>query len=377
MKVCYYSSLVSERLYKKLYTKKEKPGMQAQTFNRLIVEGLIKNNIFVKCFSVIPTSKELFDLNYLNEKSEHFFKYYKVFNFPIIKDVYILLKSYFQTLYNLNIDKEIVCVIDVLCSTSGLGASLACKHLKKDCIGIVTDLPEFLTSNKLYINMVYKTIKNCNKYIFLTQPMNNLLNKNNKPYQIVEGLCIENDFKTNNREKVFMYAGSLDKVNGISTLIEAFLQVDTNFQLHIYGSGDYEEQINKISKEKTNIKFFGLVDRDIILEKIKNVYFLINPRSTSNEMVKYSFPSKNMEYLASGTPFLCTKLPCIPSDYLEYINLFENDDVEGIKKGLEKALNVDYSTLVSKAEKGKEFIIKNKNNISQTKKIINLIGDKI
>ena len=177
------------------------------------------------------------------------------------------------------------------------------------------------------------------------------------------------------RNKSFVYAGSIDKLNGIDVLVKAFKDIDTDYELHIYGSGDYENELNETIKTHQNIKYFGVVTHNQIQEIIQNASFLVNPRDTTNEMVKYSFPSKNMEYLASGTPFLCTKLPCLPSEYYEYLNLFEFDDVIGVKKGIESVLNQNYLDLLDKAKKGQLFMLENKNNQAQTKKILSLIKE--
>ncbi len=374
MKIHYYSYLIRESLYKKLYKKKEKPGMQAQVFNKLIVDGLIKNNVEVKCFSTIPTSKALFDETFLQVTNDKLFKYFKVINIPVIKDLYIFFHTYFYCLKEAKQDNSIVYACDVLCPTSSLAMSLAAKKLNKQCIGIVTDIPELFETNNLFVKMVNKTIQNCSDYIFLTKPMNNYLNKENKPYKIIEGMCEVTEINTNIvREKVFMYAGSIDKVNGINNLVGAFKNIITDYELHIYGDGDYQNELEEICKKHPNIKFFGLTTHSEILNKIKNVSFLINPRGIDNPMVKYSFPSKNMEYMASGTPFLCTKLPCMDEEYFNYINLFENDNIQGIKEGIEKVLKENYDVLLHKAKQGQKFILENKNNKAQTQKILELV----
>ena len=87
-----------------------------------------------------------------------------------------------------NKDLSIIC--DVLSVTNSLGASLACKSLNRTCVGIVTDMPEFLESDDLYIKLVHKVISNCSDYIFLTEAMNQRLNPTKKPYKIIEGISL-------------------------------------------------------------------------------------------------------------------------------------------------------------------------------------------
>ena len=55
-----------------------------------------------------------------------------------------------------------------------------------------------------------------------------------------------------------------------------------------------------------------------VAEELKAT-LLVNPRPTTEEFTIYSFPSKNMEYMASGTPLLTTKLPGMPEEYHQYV----------------------------------------------------------
>lgn len=59
MKINFISNLISEELFKKLYTLPIKPGQQVQKFNKLIVKGLLANGVNVKCFSSPPVSKQI------------------------------------------------------------------------------------------------------------------------------------------------------------------------------------------------------------------------------------------------------------------------------------------------------------------------------
>lgn len=100
MRINYYSALISEKLLETLY-KNKKPGLQAQVFNRLIVDGLIENNVRITCYSNIPTSKELINKIFMKVENELYFKYYPIINIPILKDLFILLNTYFKTIKDL------------------------------------------------------------------------------------------------------------------------------------------------------------------------------------------------------------------------------------------------------------------------------------
>ena len=103
------------------------------------------------------------------------------------------------------------------------------------------------------------------------------------------------------------------------------------------------------------------------------VTLLINPRPTNEEYTKYSFPSKNMEYMVSGTPILTTKLPGMPKEYYKHVYLIEEENVDGLKNILIDILNKPVEELYKFGNGAKEFVLNKKSNIMQAKKIINMI----
>ena len=80
-----------------------------------------------------------------------------------------------------------------------------------------------------------------------------------------------------------------------------------------------------------------------------------------------------MEYMLSGTPLLTTNLPAMPKEYKKYIYIIENETIEGIRKKIEEILELNSEELLEKGKNAREFVIKNKNNVIQCKKIIKFI----
>lgn len=73
-----------------------------------------------------------------------------------------------------------------------------------------------------------------------------------------------------------------------------------------------------------------LAKSDISLLQVK-CDVLVNPRSNNDEFTKYSFPSKTMEYLLSGSKVVMYPLSGIPQEYFEFITVVEGDSVEDLK----------------------------------------------
>ena len=96
------------------------------------------------------------------------------------------------------------------------------------------------------------------------------------------------------------------------------------------------------------IDYKGQVPPDIAKEIIDNASVLVNPRPNDSEYTKYSFPSKNIEYLMSGKAVVAYMLDGMPERYSEFIYKINSKD--SIKDALLSALNSDNT------EKYKAFI---------------------
>lgn len=387
MNFLYVSCLCSRNIYMKLFNNsKAKPGQQVQKYHRLMAEGLAKNEgVKVKTITALPITRDTNSDLIVNLKDDHannvYYKYLTIINLPILKNIFIIINSFFKTLMECIKVRDTVIICDVLNVSVTMGALIASKITKNKSVAIVTDIPIYLSNaNNIKVKINNLLINSFDRYVLMTTNMNEVINKKNKPYTVIEGLVDINMTNKDNKiekkyeKKVCIYAGGLQKIYGIKYLCEAFIKANVkNSELHIYGNGDFEDELRKLVIEHKNIKYFGVKNNeDVVEEQLKSV-LLINPRPTNEEYTKYSFPSKNMEYMVSGTPILTTKLPGMPEEYYEYIYTINDETVDGLADDLSDLLNKSNEELYIKGKKAKEFVLKNKNNIIQAKKIIELI----
>ena len=212
----------------------------------------------------------------------------------------------------------------------------------------------------------------------LSEQMKKRLNPK-KPAIVLEG-HVDSDLKmaVNSIEgkypqKVCLYAGSLHRKNGIEKLVKAFSAADIKgAELHIYGDGDYAEEL-KASNNK-HVKYFGKAPNSIVVDEEVKATLLINPRPTDAEFTKYSFPSKNLEYMASGTPLLTTRLPGMPKEHFEYVYLFDDETVEGMSRTLKEVLSKPERELHQKGMDAKQYVMEGKTEKAQAKKILEMTG---
>lgn len=171
-----------------------------------------------------------------------------------------------------------------------------------------------------------------------------------------------------------MYAGGVYEKYGVKTLVEAFLKLKRNdIELHIFGEGSYTGELELISRNNPKVKYMGCVTPDKVVEYEKRALLLVNPRPTNETFSKFSFPSKTMEYLLSGTAVVSTKLPGIPEEYFDYMFSFDSDDRDSIFDKLNELLNFSNIELIDKGKLAHDFVLQNKNNVIMTSKIINLM----
>lgn len=260
------------------------------------------------------------------------------------------------------------------------------KYPQVKIISIIADLPEYMSMSTSPIVQVLKkidwkiikyNIQAISGFVFLSPYMKEKLPIGDKPWIQVEGIFNakdENIQEASEKGNYIFYSGALYEKYGVNDLVNAFnLIQDTNVELWLCGYGESESFIKKSQKQNPRIKFLGILDRDKVLDLQKNARLLINPRHSTEEFTRYSFPSKTMEYLVSGTPVLMSRLACIPSNYDDYLFYFDDESVEGFAKKIDEVLRMDSTQLNSIGRLARKFILTKKNPIVQCQRIVDFV----
>lgn len=393
MKILYISTVCSPKILDEIFkTSKIKPGQAAQKFHRLLVEGFCKHNTLctIDVLSALPVTTSSHEKKWWNIKKEIYktasFQYIPFLNFNFIKHIFVFIITFFKVLFwriNNWQEKRIV-ICDILNNGIVWSTFIACKLSRQKMVVLVTDLPTMVFTNNEVIKLsLYKRIilnisnfvmYNFDYYILLTHQMNEMVNPNNKPFLIIEGLVdteIEVSTLLKNKKKIILYAGALYEKFGVKKLMKAFTLINNNeLELHLYGSGDLDKSILKYCNDDTRIKFFGVVKNEYIVNKLTEASLLVNPRPSFEKFTKYSFPSKNMEYMVSGTPLLTSKLQGMPIEYYDYVYLFEDETISGMAITIEQILLKSSDELISFGLNAQKFVLNQKSNEIQAKKIL-------
>lgn len=332
--------------------------------------------------STFPSVKKLFFKGKTyppNEGGQNGIILLRCINFPILKyffrifDLLIILSR-----INLNDTRVILYAID---SPTLIAVRLAKKRSTQTCL-IVPDLPFYMRGTKSLIYRISKCIesiilnwayKAVDKYVLLSKHMKEKLPIGDKPWMLMEGIYIDegnNKPVERNNKTVFLYTGNLGFRTGVMELIQAFkLFEGSQYELWIRGNGAAENAIIDMQKEDSRIKYISPLPKEELIALQKKASFLVNPVPPSQEFTKYFFPSKTMEYLASGTPTIMYRLDCLPDEYLEHVFLFEGESVDCMYKSLKYYSSLDPLMLKQKGEKASVFIKEKKNAFVQAQRI--------
>jgi hypothetical protein len=347
-----------------------------------MAEGFALNGCEVISLGVVPVNRNV-NRRFISlpegELNGVKYRHLKTINLPLIKQLLNAINVYFGVI-KLCDKKNSFVICDGLSYLASKAAVLACRLKKIKSVGIITDLPEFLASSDRAVKRYKKLFDEFSAYVVLTEEMAIKLGYLDRHYVILEGQVDSLEEREPLKQKYFskkivMYAGIVQKLYGLQLLVEGFIKANLeNYELHIYGNGDYAEEIDRISEIHKNVRHFPSQPNSTIVEKEKEAYLLVNPRPTSEEYTKYSFPSKNMEYMVSGTAVLTTALPGMPEEYKKHVYLIEDESVEGISNAFKNIAKLSDEEVVNKGRLAREFVLSEKNNKIQTEKIIELIN---
>ena len=382
MHIIYAVSTCSDETYRKLFeSAAHKPAFQSQKYHRLLIEGLAAHAP-VDVAAALPVNREVLHQRMLRLPREEAggaaYHYATAYRNPLSK--YLLGgMDIYRTVSKLARPDSVV-FVDCLNCTTALFAQLAARRKGLRCVGIITDLPDMLGFNSLYRKLCNRVIAECTDYVLLTEAMNGRVNPKGKPYVVLEGHA---DIAMAQRRplpkrspRTCLYAGSVRKIYGLDRLVEGFLLADLpDTQLLIYGPGDYVPELQALAQKDSRIVYGGMLLSGQVVEEEMKASLLVNPRPTDEEYVQYSFPSKTMEYMASGTPVLTTDLPGMPREYLPYINLIREETPQGIAKALTEVFAQPEEALLAQGQRARAFVLEQRNNIIQAKKILTMLED--
>lgn len=397
MNLLIISNTCSLQKYQYIFETREKKYIDpSQKFFYQLFEGTSNNKNFktITYISSLPISasvhkKKKWDRE-IEKKGKFKFIYHKFINRKII----CFFASYYYIKKEINIwQKKNKNDGFIIVDGTNLVQMLALLHSRKKVkkVALVTDVPNMITVighkkiskiryffQLIYDNFTLKVVNKFDGYIFLTESMNELLNPQKKPYIVIEGsVDTSKVYKQKQPTDTFnvVYAGGLYKSFGIDKLINSFSRFEENdkIKLFLYGNGPIVENYSKQDYINDKVQYMGVVSSDEIVKIEAEADLLINPRPSNLEFTKYSFPSKTLEYMSSGTAFLTTKLKGIGKEYFKYLLVIDDETEYGIYKSIRNAYLMEQKELNELGSKAKQFVETQKNSYHQCVRLYNFL----
>lgn len=391
----FVGSLFPNELNEQIYMEsKGRIDNAANTFQWAFIDGFEKNGYPIKIITLPGVGT--FPLHY---KGLHI-KQISFSHAELVRDISLsfctlpiigLISRYFSLKKQLN--KELTKNDVIIVYSLKSAFLLACWKMKRlypnlcVCV-IVPDLPNFMSESK---NPIYRflkkidsyiineTLKIVNSFVVLSDAMVEVLNVGSRQWVRIEGIYSEQENISVEKQSnfVFAYTGTLDVRYGILNLIKSFMKLKgENFRLWICGKGNAEKYLKQCCGEDDRIRYWGQLKRSDVIRMQREVTVLVNPRTAESEYTKYSFPSKTMEYMGSGTPCIMYDLPSLPREYKKYLFLVDSDGDDALLEKMLEVSHISRSELNLKGESARYFVQKYKSAQAQVSKVIAMLTNK-
>jgi glycosyltransferase involved in cell wall biosynthesis len=228
--------------------------------------------------------------------------------------------------------------------------------------------------NTIYTNEMAKKLKSCNHIIVLTKSLKEWVLRNynlevdkitvvpngadiNKfaPKEEYKKKAEELNEDLNLSDNIVMYAGFMDRINGMSDFAKVIHSIitekpDTNFVF--IGHGPEEDKIIALAKKYPQVKFLPMVHYDEmpLYYQMCDVFVIPRPSTISAETVT---PLKLLEVMAMEKPVLGSDVGGITEVIKHGENgyLFEKGNMESFKKTLLEVLDTNNTQIGKNARK--------------------------
>lgn len=231
-----------------------------------------------------------------------------------------------------------------------IGPVLAAKKLKK--FRLILEVEE-IYNDSLNIPpkkaaLERKCFAAADSYIFPTALLNDAVNTESKPYEVIHGTYEVSPILSEASGDCVhvVYAGTLNPLKGCAAAIDAAEFLDDRYHVHILGYGTPEQieetksHVDDISKKTScKVTFEGLLQGEEYIKFLQTCHIGISPQNPDARFNDTSFPSKILSYMANGLQVVSIRIPAIElSQVGSVIHYFDEQKPERIAEAIK---NVD------------------------------------
>lgn len=151
-----------------------------------------------------------------------------------------------------------------------------------------------------------------------------------------------------------VYAGALEKHNGVDKLIRIWKSMPENHKLMIFGKGSLEGKVVVADREMVNITYCGFASKDYVHERMVSADFNICFRFGDGIDERFFFPSKFFSVNCYPGFALINDFYGLPDGFRELGYLMKDD-----LSNLSEIINLDRSVLNEQTKKRQEYLYSN------------------
>lgn len=169
-------------------------------------------------------------------------------------------------------------------------------------------------------------------------------------------------------------AGRLDEDNGIREIMAAFSLIQgEGYRLHIAGAGPLESVVKDAAERDPRISFHGFLPFDEVLKLYAAADVLVNMRLTQRINTRYFFPSKTMEFLASGVPLITTCPGNMAEEYGEFAYLLHEETADALADMLKSVAAIPEEQRVARGRAARQYMSDHKTWEAQAIRIVGFL----
>jgi len=122
-----------------------------------------------------------------------------------------------------------------------------------------------------------------------------------------------------------------------------------------------QSRVEALAGADPRIRYLGFLERDELLERLRRSLVLVNPRPAGRPENRYNFPSKILEYLATGRPVISLASGDIAEEYGHLLILLADEAPESFARLIDETFCKGPEELDRLGRAGRDHVLREKN----------------